>query len=564
MSVSRRIILKGVGSIAALTAASRSAPFAIAAEGCTGSLTPNNASVAPRIPLEEFVETPRLVEALRRGVREMKKRKPSDPRSWFFQSAIHGVQLDPADLGYKYYRAALDADPKVAQVDRKFWNQCPHYGQHSADFLPWHRAYTFHFEQILREHTGEHDFSLPYWNYGPRKNRKFPEIFGRQHLDGNTDNDADENINPLFMKERDFYLTYYEHGLIPNMPLLELTDAVVDISLPMATQVFFGETEDMGLGGGIADDKPSTRGLLESHPHDHIHRVVGGIIPGGGVGKDKDGKEIEVDALGAMATPPTAGFDPIFSLHHTNIDRLWAEWSCMPGKQWGKLPPTSWFQERPWFFFDAKGGCVNEPRVSYFDYRKLGIRFKYDDPNCTPLMLPEFPAVAVAESKTKADERLAVIETSLSITGLQKTLLVLPDSARRVLATSLSAVQVRNLEQPAQTHLLLRIAITNLNRIPTVGFDVHFAASQSTQMFTRLDRTFVGSVHLFVHAHHGDEVTQDFDITKSAGEIDRTNPATMSVTFVPVALTQAVGTARPNFQSDPLRISRLELLIQSP
>ena len=246
MGVSRRDIINGVGTLVAF-AASHS-PLARAAENCTALVTPNDSTAAPRLPLEEFVDTPRLVESLRRGVREMKRRRPSDPLSWFYQAAIHGVQLDPTDPGSKYYKAALRADPDVANVDRRFWNQCPHYGQNSADFLPWHRAYIFHFEQILRAHTGQNDFSLPYWNYGPKANRKFPKILGAEHLDGNPDNNADENINVVsegarFLSDLLRAQPYSKHAAA------RLTDAIADISLPMAADVFFGETEDTGLGG---------------------------------------------------------------------------------------------------------------------------------------------------------------------------------------------------------------------------------------------------------------------------------------------------------------------------
>src|SRR6266545_4879732 len=134
MNVSRRDLVKGVGILVTVVASKHSRPFARAADDCTAHFTPNDLAVAPRLPLEEFVQKPRLVESFRRGVREMKRRKPSDPRSWFYQAAIHGVQLYPTDPGYKYYKAALDVDPDVAKVDRRFWNQCPHYGQNSANF----------------------------------------------------------------------------------------------------------------------------------------------------------------------------------------------------------------------------------------------------------------------------------------------------------------------------------------------------------------------------------------------------------------------------------------------
>src|SRR5688572_706102 len=44
-----------------------------------------------RISLRAFVSDPARVAALRQGVEVMKARKPSDPKSWFYQSAVHGV-----------------------------------------------------------------------------------------------------------------------------------------------------------------------------------------------------------------------------------------------------------------------------------------------------------------------------------------------------------------------------------------------------------------------------------------------------------------------------------------
>ena len=66
----------------------------------------------PRMPLDEFVNTPELVAALRKGVKAMKQRKPSDPLSWFFQAAIHNAADDKI-------AQATKVDPKVANVDVK-------------------------------------------------------------------------------------------------------------------------------------------------------------------------------------------------------------------------------------------------------------------------------------------------------------------------------------------------------------------------------------------------------------------------------------------------------------
>src|SRR5437879_1820375 len=108
------------------------------------------AVAAPRMPLEEFVQDSRLLTALRKGVKEMKLRKPSDPLSWFFQAAIHGVTdeaIKKAIDGDPKANPPLKGDPLVSKIFKKrYWNQCPHDGENSANFLPWHRGYTYYFE----------------------------------------------------------------------------------------------------------------------------------------------------------------------------------------------------------------------------------------------------------------------------------------------------------------------------------------------------------------------------------------------------------------------------------
>lgn len=55
-------------------------------------------------------------------------------------------------------------------------------------------------------------------------------------------------------------------------------------------------------------------GDLESNPHNLVHTYVGGY-------QDLNGPE------GLMSDPGVAALDPIFYLHHANIDRMWAAWN---------------------------------------------------------------------------------------------------------------------------------------------------------------------------------------------------------------------------------------------
>lgn len=555
MKISRREMVTLMGMTAAST---------LVGNGFTSAGA--QASPSPRMPLDEFVQSASLLAALRRGVAEMKRRKPSDPLSWFYQAAIHGVTDEAV-------KEAAKIDPDVANIPAGRWNQCPHNGENSANFLPWHRGYTYYFEKILRMHTGESSLSLPYWNYHDRANRKFPREFGIEHLDGNLQNNAPENINPLFMAQRDFYFCTYEHPFATGLPLLELADSAVDISLPMASPVFFGATEQEGLGGGILDADGRTRGLLESYPHDHLHRSVGGIVI------TPDGRAV----TGAMAQPPTAGFDPIFPIHHANIDRLWAEWSCMPGKEWGTLPPATWFNEAPWFFFDVDGKEVNEPRKKYFDHRALGVRFKYEDISCSPLQLPES---VTAGSVALRAERAPVVARRAQTLATSATPFVAPSARRSIIpvaepakqrlrapATSfrsrLRAAENRAGAIPAEGRIFLRLLNIDLESLQATGFDVHVTTNPQVAL-SRADASFVGSIALFNHppSHAkdhgggGEGQSQSFDITRAVAAAGDQNLSGLSVVLVPFPLLTSPNRETIFLGTNAIRVGGFEFFIR--
>lgn len=494
------------------------------------------------MPITEFVQDDGLVKALRKGVKAMKDRRSSDPLSWFYQAAIHGVTDDRI-------KEEAKKDPDVEKVDaKKYWNQCPHFGQSSANFLPWHRGYTYHFERVLRLHTELDDFSLPYWNYNDVSNdRRFPKVWGIQYLDGDLQNDKPDNINPLHLEERDFYFCTYQHPLTDKVPLLKLTDDAVDITLPMKTDVFFGETEQEGLGGGIADTNAGTRGLLESYPHDQIHRSVGGIIG---------------ECAGAMATPPTAGFDPVFCVHHTNIDWLWVQWACMPGKTWGKLPPQSWFDEKPWFFFDETGKEVNEPRRTYFDHRALGIRFKYEDMNCTPLSLPLVIASAnEAAAFRRNAERIAASDAAIEASPLRPTIVDVEPSMKSALGSHVNRFTTMSSSEIAgsRQRIFLRFADIAAGKLTTVGYDIH-VARKGTADLKRTDPGFVGSINLFVHSMAGMATPQERDVTRALANVGG-SLEDLAIVLVPYPLTETVDTGVPQLRSAPLVIRGVEFRI---
>ena len=58
-----------------------------------------------------------------------------------------------------------------------------------------------------------------------------------------------------------------------------------------------------------------------------------------------------------MANPDLAALDPIFWLHHSNIDRLWEVWlDCDPAHQ--NLTSAYWLTGVTFQFYDATGTLV--------------------------------------------------------------------------------------------------------------------------------------------------------------------------------------------------------------
>jgi tyrosinase len=225
------------------------------------------------------------------AVATMKGRDPDDPTSWAYQAAIHGTHSTPASLQ----------------------NQCEH---ESWFFFPWHRIYLFYFEEIVRkavvDNGGPADWALPYWNYClGAENSSLPEPFRV----------PDNNGNPLYVGSRNPY--YNTGGPLPDLLTAE------EGSLRL--RQFFGNA--MFGGGSRESFEPRFSGHMgvpEGSPHGAVH----------------------VELAGLMGDPEQAAEDPIFWLHHCNIDRIWAVWN---ERENGENPSEGGWLNQRFEFFDAAG-----------------------------------------------------------------------------------------------------------------------------------------------------------------------------------------------------------------
>lgn len=255
-----------------------------------------------------------------KGVGAMMSRALNDPAGWWFYATIHGEYVNPKTAwypgpvfpgwGFITSPPSVPTSPLPDKATLKlYWNQCQH---GSWYFFPWHRGYLMALEAQLRNDIiklgGPANWALPYWNYFGGTNgsqNKMPPAFAAPTL-------PDGTANPLYVGMR-----YGPNGdrkiFVPCPPADPNGPVNADA---MDNDLFTGTdltTPPPGFGGPETGFSHSgeTHGNFESNPHDLVHGYVGGYVSGRN--------------YGLMSDPGTAALDPIFYLHHCNIDRMWAD-----------------------------------------------------------------------------------------------------------------------------------------------------------------------------------------------------------------------------------------------
>lgn len=241
--------------------------------------------------------------------------------------SLHNMSLDDPDLAtYRDFVGIMQGKDQSQVVSwLGFANQhgslddgfkyCPHGDWY---FLPWHRGFVLMYENAARQFTGNNNFAMPYWNW--TADRLMPQAF--------TDKTYKGKPNPLYVPNRNTLTG-------PNA----LTDAIVG---PDVMKKIYAETNYEIFGTSRSVDNSVTpplvqndldpkwvpmgggnQGTMERTPHNLVHNNIGAFMP-------------------TAASPR----DPIFMMHHGNIDRIWANWSALGRKNstdplWLNMPFTN-------------------------------------------------------------------------------------------------------------------------------------------------------------------------------------------------------------------------------
>ncbi len=221
---------------------------------------------------------------------------------------------NPGDPTGWFFQANIHAGSAASQLQR-----CQHGNRF---FLSWHRMYLYFFERILRSAANDDSLTLPFWNYS---------VSGRASLPRTFIVPRDENANPLYWANREE--TFNRGGALPS----NLTDV--------------NET----LNARSFDGRLGFNQVLERGPHNGVHGMIGG----------------------SMGLVNEAGRDPIFWMHHCNVDRLWNQWLGRGGSN--RNPTDIDFIGQRFNFYDENRQLVSMTGQQILDTRTLGYRYE-DDP----------------------------------------------------------------------------------------------------------------------------------------------------------------------------------------
>jgi tyrosinase len=439
-----------------------------------------------------------------------RNRPPSfpEPRSWRHLAEAHGTVIDPRQW------------PPGAK-----WDECEHGSWH---FLPWHRIYLIHFERIVRDEIvrlgGPENWALPYWDYSDGISRPqvttLPPAFRDPLMKDR------KTPNPLRVEQRGTRIN-------DGAPLSQWT---VDIAQAFRETTFAGSRMTAGFGGQRAPAKTHrlqpVAGRLESLPHNMVHREVGGAT---------------ITPPGLMALPSTAAQDPIFWLHHANIDRLWEAWLRARPTNINPKDDADWMSVS--FSFGAGDAITTFSTSDVLDPRRIpglrGLPYRYSDmpETPTPEAMAERPDEIpphIGEDETRPPELVGASSGPVPIGSQPTTARVDITAATGPLARATSEIQT----PPAEARVYLRLENITATVVGTSGIRVYVNIPSGARPDDFPDRhagTF-GTFGLEAASrrdanHSGSGFDQTFEIThivralSAAGSWD---PNKLQVAFIPV------------------------------
>ncbi|KAI0822060.1 tyrosinase [Trametes gibbosa] len=293
--------------------------------GCVGGSTVD--AMAPnRIEINDFVKDEKMFSLYVQALQAMMDTPQDDPRSFFQIASIHGLPYMPWN-----------------GVGEDYPGEAAGYCTHGSILFPtWHRPYVALYEQILQKHAVRiaqkyifdeccwrqtaASLRQPFWDWAKNAVPP-PEVISMEWITIVTPDGRRTRVkNPLLRYkfdpvDRSFAKPFSTWPVTVRYPTREGPGAQDDVEALIVTL----QANQADLTSKIYNlltrvhswsafschtpgDDGSASNSLEA-VHDAIHDCVGGA--------------------GHMGDPAYAAFDPIFMMHHCQVDRLLSLWSAL-------------------------------------------------------------------------------------------------------------------------------------------------------------------------------------------------------------------------------------------
>ncbi|GAA0663358.1 tyrosinase family protein [Rheinheimera tangshanensis] len=498
------------------------------------------AEASYRISVKDFSSDPAKVKALQQGIERMKAKSQANPMSADFRTSFaywsntHGFfgtgknatdlkayiayrmpgcleVLDKATCDAYYQHMSNSTVPNDGFTDN-VWGTCQH---GNLNFLPWHRMFLYFYEKTLRKHVGDPNFSLPYWDYFQERSPDGKGLALPQLVRGQA--------------AGSLYDQFRTPGLNDNK-------TAIDPDSASAAQAF------------SFTDFTHFSNQLQGQPHGAMHCAVGTGC-----------------ATPNMGFVPIAGLDPVFYMHHANIDRLWQCWlnKKAAGKTidlaWAKANlgmPESWYQTS-YSFADENGNQATMTIADVFTPGKIPVRYSNETACDIQKVAPQQLAKAQPEKTLIQFKAHAPVSSNKTVDLRGTTTKVALDP--QVPAQLQASDKIELLSQSTgDTYLVLQDV--KMVGAPATTYKIYLSTEQQPEQ-----KLYVATINYFgvtdhAHAGHamGDMGDLVYKVTDLAQQLGHADAADLMVHFVPTNLTTTEVAEKPRQSGITLGQIRLE------
>jgi tyrosinase len=413
----------------------------------------------------------------------------SDPVLVSYRKAIKAMKALPTSNPLSWaYQAAIHGT--TLSGSHTAWNTCEH-GTHF--FWCWHRMYLYWFERIIRKMSGDPGWALPFWDYHDPSQRTLPV--------------------PFRDPKSELYVADPNRGPGWNTGSASFPASHVDPSAGMASLDYFTAQSD-----------------IENNPHVNVHN----------------------DINGWMGSILEAAQDPVFFVHHSNIDRYWNLWLAQGGGRSDPLTDATW-KGHTSTFFDENG---NEVHMTCCDVLRCAEQLNYTYEG-------EPPQVKESCVRIIFPWWLLVAQVLIQWPGPPVEL------GEREVAVPIDIAQIREripaLLQSKTEMLVIELDNVVAEREPGVVWEVYLGAPPNTALNAE-SPNFLGTVSLFgggVRAHHHGDFQPahfTFNATRAIEAALRTKQEKLPLVFVPTGPLIDGKPSHPKVQA-PVRIGAISVAI---